>query len=805
MLHDYLQCELALQESKLRLVTVLLDVLQHSTEASERQENMQLLIDTIHARSPVNLGSVFVSSTYKLNVDTLNARAELLSKVLEHQRNAEQRYTSEIYRQTCPHDTLPGFTLPCVPPLHLPNTLSNATLSFRLFPSPPPPPPPPPPPREVLCDAPPYVPPHVPQPALPVLSLTHARIEVLPSLGAAPQLLQICRELAEQKAQCLAAPDAGIIWLAFEYAFLSEALLLVEARRRREYLGDSYDCPPPPVPSPASNLPRALSDSSLFCEETKAREHRFKLRMATVGDYVAMYPTLDRCIVEELVSALSKQEDILQQLDEMQQFAIHQEEDKSAAAEEERKLECMDAGYLAPPILQSCADNPLALDNILDTLRVKEKTSLPPSLSSMKGQEMALRGVVRTLELLHRRWLLATTLWEVDVLERATAKWTRDYKLQEAAGNTPAQKPAMPPPTDKDDDTEVPPVYFRLGHHVDSLELPLLRLVGLKERDLEIDFQGVQGVSALLEHPAAPKSRSGEAAEKLGHVLQLARLRKHMLAVAVEYNDAHLDALLLLHNMRVEQQAAQDQVVTQVPHPSPDAPFSDGDYELQMDGSVAPKKKKAPTAISSDEWSTDDEKSSKRPKMPARPGNLQPPRWPLLRLLPPYQERLELAMVMAEGIQRLAESVATIPYAAPLAEKVERITATICAELALPSLTVQGVQEVTRLRAFWQCNPEVRVILHSGPRVQKAQGQMGPVLVELKAGAVSINIWRVPLAAEFFSDMCLDRAALAQYVTAVRALYDTLCFFKARALCAGEPAAAVSEQLRRDATRLRDR
>jgi hypothetical protein len=354
---------------------------------------------------------------------------------------------------------------------------------------------------------------------------------------------------------------------------------------------------------------------------------------------------------------------------------------------------------------------------------------------------------------------------------------------------------------DKDDDIEAPPVYFRLGHHVDSLELPLLRLVGLKERDLGIDFQGVQGVSALLEHPAAPKSRSGEAAEKLGHVLQLARLRKQMLAVAVEYNDTHLDALLLLHNVRVKLQAAEDHV----PHLSPDAPFSDADYELQMDGSVAPKKKKAPTAVSSDEWSTDDEKSTKRPKMPARPGNLEPPRWPLLRLLPPYKERLELAMVMAEGIERLADSIATIPNAAPLAEKVERITAAVCAELALPSLTVQGVQEVTRLRAFWQCNPEVHVILHSGPRVQKAQGQMGPVLVEFKGGAISINLWRVPLAAEFFSDMCLDRAALAQYVTAVRALYDTLCFFKARALCAGEPAAAVSEQLRRDATRLRDR
>jgi hypothetical protein len=36
------------------------------------------------------------------------------------------------------------------------------------------------------------------------------------------------------------------------------------------------------------------------------------------------------------------------------------------------------------------------------------------------------------------------------------------------------------------------------------------------------------------------------------------------------------------------------------------------------------------------------------------------------------------------------------------------------------------------------------------------------VLAELAGGAISINNWRVPLSAEFFSDMCLDRAALGQ-------------------------------------------
>ena len=62
---------------------VLLDALEHSTEASERRENIQLIIDTIHTSAPVNLGSVFVTSTYKLHTDTLNARAELLAHILK--------------------------------------------------------------------------------------------------------------------------------------------------------------------------------------------------------------------------------------------------------------------------------------------------------------------------------------------------------------------------------------------------------------------------------------------------------------------------------------------------------------------------------------------------------------------------------------------------------------------------------------------------------------------------------------------------------------------------------------------------
>ena len=123
------------------------------------------------------------------------------AKVLAHQRAVEQRYTSQIFLQTSPHTPLPGFPLPCIPPLDVPNTQSSAALSFRLFPSPPAPPPPPPQPREEHPDALPYSPPVVATPALPGLSMTHARIEVLPSLGATPQVRQRLRS-ARVRAVC---------------------------------------------------------------------------------------------------------------------------------------------------------------------------------------------------------------------------------------------------------------------------------------------------------------------------------------------------------------------------------------------------------------------------------------------------------------------------------------------------------------------------------------------------------------------------------------------------------------------------
>ena len=311
--------------------------------------------------------------------------------------------------------------------------------------------------------------------------------------------------------------------------------------------------------------------------------------------------------------------------------------------------------------------------------------------------------------------------------------------------------------------------------------------------DLSVCVYYDLGVSALMEDPDAPCASSEEAIQKLGHVLQLARLQKHMLAVSSEYNDTHMDALLALHNVRVNTEPHLPQT-------------AETEWKIDMDGSVAPPTKNKKPPPFGGESATDEEAGDgKMPKMVVRPGMLEPPRWPLLDLLPTYHQRLLDSKVTVGGILHVAESVATIPYAAPLVEKLERISSAICAELALPSLATQCVGETQLLSTMWLANRELRLILSSGPRVGKAHGQMGAVLEEVRPGIVTINLWRVPLAAEFFSNTCLDRAAIAAYATATRALYDSICLFKAKALCAGEPAAAVSEQFRRDITRLRDK
>jgi len=215
VLHDYLQCELALQEAKLRLVLVLLDVLQHSAEVSERRHNIQMIVDSMHARAPTNLSSPFVSSVYHAKVSVLNLQAELLAKVVAHQQHADRSYTNQIHSQQCPNTSLAGFPLQVVPSLQVAQTLGISSKAFRLFPTPPPPKPPPAMPRPDLEETPP-TPSASPGPVLPSLSMVHARSEVLPSLGAATQTTQICCDIAADLAAAFVSTDNGITWLVFE-------------------------------------------------------------------------------------------------------------------------------------------------------------------------------------------------------------------------------------------------------------------------------------------------------------------------------------------------------------------------------------------------------------------------------------------------------------------------------------------------------------------------------------------------------------------------------------------------------------
>jgi len=202
VLHDYLQCELALQEAKLRLVTVLLDVLQHSTEVSERRENIQLVIDAIHTRAPVHLGSVFISSTYQLKVSALNKQAQLLAQILEQQRRYERDYTSQIHTQNPRDKSLAGFPLNGVSPLAAAHTLSTSSLSFLLFPSPSPPPPSPPDtherhPDDLFSDEDAILP---PSPGLSCLSMKQARVACCNVLQL--QCVAACCSVLQRVAAC---------------------------------------------------------------------------------------------------------------------------------------------------------------------------------------------------------------------------------------------------------------------------------------------------------------------------------------------------------------------------------------------------------------------------------------------------------------------------------------------------------------------------------------------------------------------------------------------------------------------------
>ena len=762
-LHDYFQCELALQEAKLRLVTALLDVLQHSTEISERRQNIQWIVDAMHARAPTNLSSACVTSTYHLKVSTLNLQAELLARVVGHQEQAERHYVDQIKSQCPPDATLAGFPLACVPCQKVAHTLATPHLSFRLFPKPPPPRPPPPATRPDLEED---LPPPRPSPAplLSSLSKLHTRSEVLPSLGGATEVLQICIDMSEQLAAAFVGADAGITWLAFQYAVLEEGMKLVVARQELEEGGIE-----------------ALTS----------------MQDAEAGDNLSTSPVI-----------------------------------------------------LTPPAQMSPIDNPVAIRTILETQRLDalQVSSIQTPERGGGGGSREFRGVCRALELVHRRWLLSQTLWEIEVVEKATNKIVRDFRLEETSKKKPAAAAAVQAraDTDKDDAEGPPPCYFALGHEVDELSLPYLHLVGLKEKDLEIDFRGVNGVCALLKDPLARNSVSAQSAQKLGYVLQLALLRKQTVAVALEYNVTHLDALLALHNARLEDGKIKPQGDVAGNRPSPYG--DDTDWRIRIDGSVAaPKIKKKPKLLrhSNSQGGVHDTMNTRSPRAPVdrvspreadppagstpagdvadedkgdkpvqlnpRSGGIAMPSWPALELLPPYRLRLLEALVSPDGLLRVAVNVATVPFAAHMSEKVERMARALCDELQLASLTVQSVKEAQLLRSFWLANqavlsaPQDPLVLHEPCARDAPEKRKGPVLEEVRPGAVSLNLWRIPLAVEFFSSMCLDKAALKSYATACRALYDCLCFLKARALCAGESGAAVIDQMRRDVNKIRER
>ena len=339
----------------------------------------------------------------------------------------------------------------------------------------------------------------------------------------------------------------------------------------------------------------------------------------------------------------------------------------AAAAEPQMKVDEMHAVYLAPPIQMSPIDNPVAIKVLLESERAKESIrATQPGHKRSSG----LDGVLRTLDLVHSRWLLTTALWEIEVLEKATLKWTVDFNLQgpsaqqkHSAAVKAASKRAA------DEPNAAPACYFRLGHHVDELALPLLHLVGLKEKDLEIDFRGNSGVCLLLQDPRARHTRSGEQAQKLGYVLQLALLRRHLLAVALEYNVTHMDSLLVLHNVRAK--TTETSTLVHNPVATPEA-----EWKIRIDGSVEPQLKHKKTTATADEViieSALEDEGEKKVKHLARPGGLEPPRWPLLGLLPCYHARLLETLVTASGIMYVAESLATIPYAASYEDKIERV------------------------------------------------------------------------------------------------------------------------------------
>jgi len=452
--------------------------------------------------------------------------------------------------------------------------------------------------------------------------------------------------------------DSGIVWLAIHDAVLDEATQLVEQRRVREDLGAVHD--------PDDAIAIAGANAGVAAASDAPAKAAKALTAAAKGGCIR--PPGEQAAVDAAAATLAAAA-------------------AAAAAEPEMKADEMHAVYLAPPIQMSPIDNPVAIKVLLESERAKESIrATQPGHKRSSG----LDGVLRTLDLVHSRWLLTTALWEIEVLEKATLKWQIDFNLQgpsakqkHSAAVKAASKRAA------DEPNAAPACYFRLGHHVDELALPLLHLVGLKEKDLEIDFRSNSGVCLLLQDPLAQHTRSGEQAQKLGYVLQLALLRRHLLAVALEYNVTHMDSLLVLHNVR-----AKTTEMSTLAH-NPVATL-EAEWKIRIDGSVEPQLKHKKTTATADEVikeSALEDEGKKKIKHLARPGGLEPPRWPLLGLLPCYHARLSETLVTASGIMQVAESLATIPYAASYQDKIERVKHS---QMSAPYLHLTDVTKVTR-------------------------------------------------------------------------------------------------------------
>ena len=206
-----------------------------------------------------------------------------------------------------------------------------------------------------------------------------------------PHVLQICRQVAQQMAATFTGADAGIVWLTFEQCMLEETILLIEANKARQELGAVHDdTPQEPLPPPAPKKPAASADPP-------------------TGTPAASGSGVDGAGGGSGGDGSGG----------------------GAAQEQEAEVKIdpktVKAAYLAPPIQLSPIDNPLAIAAILENERAKERSTM---LAGSNDSKHVLRGVLRALELIHRRWMLSINLWEVEVLEKATHKWTLDYNLQ---------------------------------------------------------------------------------------------------------------------------------------------------------------------------------------------------------------------------------------------------------------------------------------------------------------------------------------------------------------------------------------